>query len=81
MSNGYENKNIFQLWRENGEILPFKVRLDSWSDYLEHYALIEEIEIKKWPYGNAFGQYFFHKKPGRKGKIDNAGCYRWKIVD
>jgi len=74
-------KNIFELWRENGENLPFKVRLDSWSDSLGHYALIEDVKVKKWPYGDAFGQYFFYKKPGRKGEIDNSGCYRWKIVD
>lgn len=24
-------KNIFQLWHENGEVLPFKVAKSSWS--------------------------------------------------
>ncbi len=73
-----ENKNIFQLWRENGEKLPFKAIIDSW-DESKHYALIEKIQIKEWPYGNASGQYFFHGKPGERGQIRNAGTYRWKI--
>lgn len=74
------NKNIFELWRENGEKLPFKAVIDSWSEAKGHYALIEKIEIKKWPYGNAYGQYFFNGKPGEKGYIRNAGTYRWKLV-
>lgn len=74
-----EEKNLFQLWKENNEQLPFKAILNSWSEEAGHYALIEKIEIKKWPYGTAYGQYFFHGNPGKIGKIDNAGCYRWEI--
>ena len=74
-------KNLFELWREGGEVLPFKAVLDSWSEEAGHYALIEKIEIKTWPYGNAFGQYFFNGLPGKKGIIANAGTYRWKLKD
>jgi len=73
-----EKKNIFELWRENGEKLPIKVMLDSW-DESKHYALVEEIKITKWPYGKAFGQYFFNEKPGERGEIKSAGTYRWKL--
>lgn len=74
----HDKKNIFELWRENGEKLPFMAIIDSW-DETKHYALIEKIEIKKWPYGNAFGQYFFNGEPGEKGAIRNSGTYRWKL--
>jgi hypothetical protein len=76
-----DGKNIFQIWKDGGEKLPFRVRLDSWSEYRGHYALIEKIEIRKWPYGNAFGQYFFNGVPGRTGQIDNAGTYRWTLIE
>ncbi len=73
-----DKKNIFELWRENGEKVPFKVVLDSW-DETKHYAVIEEVQVGNWPYGNAFGQYFFYGKPRKKGSIKNAGTYRWKL--
>lgn len=72
--------NLFQLWRENGERLPFRAALDSWSEQKGHYVLVEKIEVKIWPYGSAFGTYFFADKPGRTDKIDNAGTYRWRIL-
>jgi hypothetical protein len=74
-----ERNNLFELWKQNNEQLPFKATLDSWSEEAGHYVLIEKIEIKKWPYGTAYGQYFFYGKAGRIGKIDNSGTYRWKI--
>jgi hypothetical protein len=76
-----EKQNIFQIWRENGEKLPFKARIDSWSESLGHFALIEKIEIGKWPYGEAHGQYFFHGVPGEKSEIRNAGTYRWTLIE
>jgi len=50
--------NLFELWKENNESLPFKAILDSWSEAAGNYVLVEKIEIKKWPYGVAYGQYF-----------------------
>jgi hypothetical protein len=73
-----DKKNIFELWRENGGKLPFRVVLDSW-DGTKHYAVIASVVIKKWPYGNAFGQYFFNGVPGESGLIRNASTYRWKL--
>jgi len=71
-------KNIFEIWKENGEKLPFKARKISWCD--KHHVLVEKIEIKKWPYGKVHGQYFFYGKPGEKGAISSAGTYSWKLV-
>jgi len=73
-----DKKNIFELWLENWETLPFKVVLDSW-DETKHHAVVKSVQIKKWPYGNAFGQYFFQGEPGERGLIRNAGTYRWKL--
>lgn len=74
-----EKINLFQIWEANGKILPFKAILDSWDESSGHYVLVESIEITKWPYGKAHGQYFFYGKPGRKGLISNSGTYRWKL--
>jgi hypothetical protein len=74
-----EVKNIFEIWRDNKEQLPFKVHLNSWSE--KHFAVIEKIEIGKWPYGKAFGQYFFYGKPGKRGLIANSGTGRWALVE
>ncbi len=75
-----ERKNIFQLWRENGEVLPFNVVLNSW-DPTKRYAEITAVDIKKWPYGNAMGQYFIGDQPGHKSKIRNAGSFTWSLKD
>lgn len=76
-----DSKNLFELWRENGEKLPFKAVSDSWSESSGHYVLIKSIKIKNWPYGYAIGQYFFYGKPGKIGVIANSGCYKWKIKE
>jgi hypothetical protein len=39
--------NIFQLWKVNGERLPFPVVKNSWSATPGHYLLVEKVEIKK----------------------------------
>lgn len=61
-----EKKNIFELWKESGEKLPFAAVIDSW-DPVEHFVVVEEVLIKKWPYGEAKGQYFFNGRPGERG--------------
>lgn len=74
----HDKKNIFQLWKDNNEKLPFNAIIDSW-DESKHYVVVEDIEISSWPYGKATGQYFFNGTPGEKGSIKNAGTYRWKF--
>lgn len=72
-------KNIFQLWRENGEVLPFKVAKSSWSAEAGHYLIVERVEIKTWPYGNAWGQYHWRGEPGAAAeKISQPGTYTWR---
>jgi len=72
-------KNIFEIWRGNGEKLPFKARIDSWCE--KHFVVVERVEIGKWSYGQAFGQYYFYGKPGDKTIIKNSGTYRWTLVE
>lgn len=73
-----EKKNLFEIWKENHQRLPFRAILDSWAEELENYVIVEKIQIDKWPYGKAYGQYFFHGKRDRNGQIDNAGTFRWR---
>lgn len=75
------NKNIFEIWKENGEKLPFKAIRNSWNENKGHFVLIEKIEIKKWPYGKAYGQYFYNGQAGKIGIIDCAGTYAWKLKE
>ena len=42
-----DKQNLFQLWKDNNEQLPFKAILDSWSEAAGYYALVEQIEVKK----------------------------------
>ena len=73
-------KNIFQLWKENGERLPFKVAKSTWSAAKGHYLIVEKVEVKKWPYGDAWGHYHWHGRPSERGKIKAAGTYNWKLI-
>ena len=73
-------KNIIQLWKENGESLPFKVAKSTWSSAAGHYLIVEKVEVKKWPYGDAWGHYHWNGKPSERGKIKAAGTYNWKLL-
>lgn len=81
-------KNIFEIYQDNGRVVPFLVRRASWSDA---YALVvTDVMIKKFPYGTAIG---FGLKPLDGSKytdywgteeepkpINCAGCYQWELV-
>lgn len=74
-------KNIFQLWRENGERLPFIVARNSWETAGGSYLVVQRVEIKTWPYGSAWGQYYYRGKPsGPQEKIQVAGTYAWMLL-
>jgi hypothetical protein len=74
-------KNIFQLWHENGEVLPFKVAKSSWSAEAGHYLIVERIKIKTWPYGDAWGQYHWRGVPGETNeKVNQPGTYTWRTL-
>lgn len=82
------SKNIFEIWKENGEKLPFSVRRDNWST--EYATVVEEIEIRKWPYGIARGyptrngeksNHYYYSSEWRKNRqIPCAGNYQWTLV-
>jgi hypothetical protein len=56
------NKNVFQLWKEGGERLPFKVIRWTWNNATSAF-LVERIEIGKWPYGKAWGRFIRNGVP------------------
>jgi hypothetical protein len=74
-------KNIFQLWKENGEQVPFAVAKSTWSAEAGHYLIVERVGIKEWPYGSAWGHYHWNGLPGPREKVKAAGTYNWKRVE
>jgi hypothetical protein len=70
---------VFQLWREGGEKLPFKVIRWTWKPEASAF-LVERIEIGKWPYGKAWGRFIRDGVAQSPEKLSNAGSYQWKIV-
>jgi hypothetical protein len=74
------NKNVFQLWKDNGEKLPFKVVRWTWNPRRTVF-LVERIEVKKWPYGTAWGRYARDgAQDVEQRQLDNAGSYQWRMV-
>jgi hypothetical protein len=74
-------KNIFQLWKEGGDVLPFTVAKSTWSAEAGHYLIVERVEVKTWPYGFAWGCYHWEGGPGDpQEKISAAGTYNWKRI-
>jgi hypothetical protein len=84
-----KDQNIFEIWREIGEKVPFAVRNYRWSD--KYYSVVEKIEIGKWPYGKAYGyptingQYSDHYERDKRWRqtkqIPLDGCYQWTLVE
>ena len=71
-----DRKNIFQLWRENGEAVPFKVAKSSWSAEAGHFLIVERVEVKKVVHR---GQYHCNGVPGTKGeKVNQSGTFAWR---
>jgi len=84
-------KNVFELWKENGEKLPFKIRRTNWA-MPNVFILVEKIIINKYPYGTAFGKSMSITNDGkeilskfqhhcRNGIIGCAGCFQWLIFE
>ena len=82
-------KNIFEIWKENNEELPFRVRRDNWT-MPNVFILVEKIEINKWPYGTAYGKCMKLDQEEKEvisdwqyhceyGVVKCAGCYQWYI--
>lgn len=73
-------ENVFQLWKEGGEKLPFKVSRWTWNTEKSAF-LVERIEIGKWPYGKAWGRFTRNGAPEAPQQLDGAGSYQWKVVE
>lgn len=71
------NQNVFQLWQLASEFVPFKAAKETWSQRKGQFYLVETVEIKKWPYGTAWGRYCDKGPAGELEKIANAGTYTW----
>ena len=74
------NKNVFQLWKEGGEKLPFKVIRWTWHPATSAF-LVERIEVRKWPYGKAWGRFIRNGVPEAPQQLSGAGSYQWKVVE
>lgn len=82
------SKNIFQIWSEIGKRVPFAVRRDNWSS--EYYTIVEKIELRRFPYGYAYGyptingeysdHYDYDIDWKNKKLIPCTGCYQWSFV-
>jgi len=82
-------QNLFQIWKYNGEVLPFAAWLNTWNK--DRYTIVEEIKIEHWPYGIARGYptvngipsdiYECYPEWKSDRVIPNAGVYRWEHVN
>jgi len=81
LRNAQEEKshNIFELWALNDQQLPFRVTKETWSKKVDQFIIVEEIQIRKPPYGFAWGRYCREGAIGEKEKIKNSGTYSWRF--
>lgn len=83
------SQNIFQIWDAIGRQTPFAVKRDHWKD--GEYAIVEKIEIEKWPYGKAYGYPMVENKSSGRFEYDNewktnktipsSGTYQWSLAE
>jgi hypothetical protein len=73
--------NVFQLWDQRGRELPLRVVKETWAHVPEHYFLVEQIEIGKWPYGTAWGRYCRDGNIGSYEKLRNSGTFTWHLYN
>ncbi|TXJ22297.1 MAG: hypothetical protein E6Q24_21260 [Chitinophagaceae bacterium] len=81
--------NIFEIWNAIGRQTPFAVRRDHWSE--GQYAVVEKIEIEKWPYGKAYGYPIEEGKHSDRFEYDvnwratniipSSGTYQWSLAE
>lgn len=78
-------QNLFQIWYDLGQKVPFAVRRESWNP-ASSYEVVTKVEIGKFPYGKAWG-YFRRREQnlsepdGEPCEVNCAGCYQWFLVD
>lgn len=71
--------NVFQIWDSLGQKTPFAVRKSYWAK--ESYTVITKIEIRKMPYGKAFGFFVKNGWKGREEEVRSPGVYDWSLVE
>jgi hypothetical protein len=80
--------NILEIWKANGQAVPFAVRRDGWAG--KYYVIVESVTIRRWPYGEATGypvvngepnDHFVYDQAWRERRvIPNAGSNQWSLV-
>ena len=79
-------KNVFDLWRENGCQVPFRVTRGwskgFWVTVVRVHPVGDYGEV--YGFGNVVhqdpGEVAYWGKPGRIVKVKNAGCGGWSLV-
>lgn len=83
--NPQSNQNIFQIWNDLGQRVPFAVKRESWNP-ASSYEWWQRLRLGSSPYGKAWG-YFRRREQnisepdGEPGEVRCAGCYQWFLVD
>lgn len=85
-------QNIFELFYNNDQKVPFKAKRQNWDN--RFYVVVEKVEPKQTPtgtYGKAYGypckdgirnnHFAYDKKWREEGIIPNAGSYQWELVE
>ena len=80
------SRNVFQIWKDNGEKLPFFVRRFSWSKNSKF--LVTKVKIN-WSYykekgklyGKAYGHYLNDNRKDKSAELNCAGSYQWELVE
>jgi hypothetical protein len=73
--------NIFQLWAMNEKNLPLKVIKKTWNGNLDQYYLVDEIQIRKWTRGSAWGSYYREGVIKDRDEIVGASSFQWCIKE
>lgn len=81
--------NIFEIWDKIGRQTPFAVIRDHWNE--GEYAIVENIDCVKMPYGKAFGypivkgeisnRFEYDKQWQEEKLIPCCGCYQWRLAE
>jgi hypothetical protein len=72
--------NVIEIWAKTGHKLPFAVRRNTWR---RHVFVVRRVAVKKFPYGDVFGDLYRDDQIVRKSrgkKLGRSGCHEWICV-
>lgn len=75
-------KNVLEIWDALGRVVPFSVRRWSWSEHSEF--VVRRVVVKKFPYGDVYGDYSHDghiSQRNRNKRLGCSGCYQWVLVE